>query len=90
MFERYAGIKAIQQLLLEKRISPKGIFGPLIELFTVNDDKYTTAVEVTAGGSLSHVVVDNEARPSRGTRPRSPCMPPFAPCSLRFRHVLCW
>lgn len=55
------GLEAIQKLLQQKKISSKGIYGPLIELFQVTDDKYSTACEVVAGGSLSHVVVDNEA-----------------------------
>ena len=36
-----------------------GVHGPLIELFTCKDT-FTTAVEVTGGNSLFHVVVDND------------------------------
>lgn len=35
------------------------IYGPLADLFSVSD-KYKTAVEVVAGNSLFHVVVDND------------------------------
>nr|CAG8515499.1 7112_t:CDS:10 [Entrophospora candida] len=37
-----------------------GVHGPLYELFDCNDSEYWTAVEVTAGQSLFHVVVDND------------------------------
>lgn len=46
------------------QIPSKGVYGPLIELFHV-DDKFVTAVETTAGASLSHVVVDNEQTAAR-------------------------
>ncbi|KAJ3102423.1 Structural maintenance of chromosomes protein 3 [Phlyctochytrium planicorne] len=46
-----------------KRIAAKhnlaGVYGPLYELFTV-DDRYKQAVEVVGGGSLFHVVVDTD------------------------------
>ncbi|OBA24313.1 RecF/RecN/SMC protein [Metschnikowia bicuspidata var. bicuspidata NRRL YB-4993] len=35
------------------------VFGPLVELFTTSD-KYKTAIEVVAGNSLFHIVVDND------------------------------
>ncbi|QBM86409.1 structural maintenance of chromosome 3 chondroitin sulfate proteoglycan 6 [Metschnikowia aff. pulcherrima] len=35
------------------------VFGPLVELFSVSD-KYKTAIEVVAGNSLFHVVVDTD------------------------------
>eukprot|EP01050_Picozoa_sp_SAG11_P016896 SAG11_NODE_2363_length_3459_cov_1.931548_3_plen_784_part_00 len=53
------GLTAIKQLVAQKKVPAKGIYGPLIELFDV-EQKFITAVEVTAGGSLSHVVVDTE------------------------------
>lgn len=37
----------------------EGYYGPLCELFTV-EDRYKTAVEVTAGTSLFQIVVDND------------------------------
>ncbi|EPQ26730.1 uncharacterized protein PFL1_05709 [Pseudozyma flocculosa PF-1] len=52
------GLQAVEriakQLGLEDRVK-----GPIHQLFTV-DDIYKTAVEVTAGASLFHVVVDND------------------------------
>lgn len=58
------GLNAIHKLILEKKIPSKGVYGPLIELFRV-DDKFVTAVETTAGASLSHVVVDTEQTAAR-------------------------
>lgn len=50
-----ASVKAITE-----RLNLQGsVYGPLAELFSVND-KYKTAVEVVAGNSLFHVVVDND------------------------------
>ncbi|KAK9462676.1 RecF/RecN/SMC [Lipomyces oligophaga] len=57
-----AGLSAVRQIT--KRLSLDGVYGPLCELFDV-DDKYKTAVEVTAGNSLFHVVVDTDATASR-------------------------
>lgn len=37
-----------------------GVHGPLIELFKVTNEALQTAVDVTAGNSLFHVVVDND------------------------------
>ena len=62
--DAHRGLEAIKQLVASKKIPAMGIYGPLIELFDV-DEKFITAVEVTGGGSLSHVVVDTEATASR-------------------------
>ncbi|CCG82316.1 putative Chromosome segregation protein SudA [Taphrina deformans PYCC 5710] len=51
------GLAAVKRLAAEKGLS--GYYGPLYELFEV-DDRYRTSVEVTAGNSLFHVVVDND------------------------------
>ena len=37
-----------------------GYYGPLYELFTLTDNRYRTAAEVTAGASLFHAVVDTD------------------------------
>ncbi|KTW28404.1 hypothetical protein T552_01666 [Pneumocystis carinii B80] len=49
---------------IAERLDLTGYYGPLYELFEV-DDRYKTAVEVTAGNSLFHVVVDNEDTASK-------------------------
>ncbi|WVO12564.1 hypothetical protein L204_100168 [Cryptococcus depauperatus] len=56
------GLRAVSQIA--KRLNLEGVYGPLYELFEVSD-KYKTAVEVTAGNSLFHVVVDNDETVSR-------------------------
>ncbi|KAM3587033.1 Structural maintenance of chromosomes protein 3 [Umbelopsis sp. WA50703] len=52
-----AGLAAVQRI--SKKLQLQGVYGPLYELFEV-DDRFRTAVETTAGGSLFHVVVDND------------------------------
>ncbi|KAK9432895.1 RecF/RecN/SMC [Lipomyces doorenjongii] len=52
-----AGLQAVRRIA--KTMNITGVYGPLCELFDV-DDKYKIAVEVTAGNSLFHVVVDND------------------------------
>ncbi|KAK9372239.1 RecF/RecN/SMC [Lipomyces chichibuensis] len=52
-----AGLQAVRRIA--KTMNIAGVYGPLCELFDV-DDKYKVAVEVTAGNSLFHVVVDND------------------------------
>ncbi|KAJ3192527.1 Structural maintenance of chromosomes protein 3 [Irineochytrium annulatum] len=52
-----SGINAIRRIVERQNI--QGFYGPLYELFEV-DDVYKTAVEVIAGGSLFHVVVDTD------------------------------
>ncbi|UZJ51798.1 hypothetical protein CBS101457_001118 [Exobasidium rhododendri] len=56
------GLAAVEEIT--KRLSLPGVFGPLYKLFTVVD-MYKTAVEVTAGQSLFHVVVDTDETASR-------------------------
>ncbi|KAK9240780.1 RecF/RecN/SMC [Lipomyces kononenkoae] len=53
-----AGLQAVRRIA--KSMNIPGVYGPLCDLFEV-DDKYKVAVEVTAGNSLFHVVVDNDA-----------------------------
>ena len=58
------GLNAIHQLIEQKKIPQKGVYGPMIELFDV-DDKFVMAVETTGGGSLSHVLVESETVAAR-------------------------
>ncbi|KAF3662094.1 Structural maintenance of chromosomes protein 3 [Capsicum annuum] len=51
------GLNSVRRICREYGIS--GVFGPIFELLEC-DDKFFTAVEVTAGNSLFHVVVDND------------------------------
>ena len=52
-----SGLQAVEGIVQRNNI--QGVYGPLYQLFTV-DERYKTAVEATAGTSLFHVVVDNE------------------------------
>ncbi|OZJ06543.1 hypothetical protein BZG36_00500 [Bifiguratus adelaidae] len=56
------GLSAIRRIVEKHNIA--GVYGPLYELFDT-DDRYRTAVEITAGGSLFHVVVDNDITATR-------------------------
>lgn len=51
------GLRSVKAIT--KRLNLQGVYGPLYELFDVSD-KYKTAVETAAGGSLFHVVVDTD------------------------------
>lgn len=51
------GLRSVRAIT--KRLNLQGVYGPLYELFDVSD-KYKTAVETVAGGSLFHVVVDTD------------------------------
>lgn len=51
------GIAAVRRIKRQHNI--EGVYGTLAELFDVND-RYRTAVEVTAGQSLFHYVVDSD------------------------------
>ncbi|PKX99219.1 chromosome segregation protein SMC [Aspergillus novofumigatus IBT 16806] len=51
------GIAAVRRIKRQHNL--KGVYGTLAELFEVND-RYRTAVEVTAGQSLFHYVVDTD------------------------------
>ncbi|KAL1208824.1 Structural maintenance of chromosomes protein 3 [Cardamine amara subsp. amara] len=51
------GLSSIRRICADNRIN--GVFGPLVELVDC-DEKFFTAVEVTAGNSLFHVVVEND------------------------------
>ncbi|KAJ1556061.1 Structural maintenance of chromosomes protein 3 [Cladochytrium tenue] len=52
-----SAIQAIKRIA--SKMNLRGVYGPLYELFEV-DDRYKTAVEVIGGASLFHVVVDTD------------------------------
>jgi structural maintenance of chromosome 3 (chondroitin sulfate proteoglycan 6) len=49
---------------IAERLQLTGYYGPLFDLFEV-DERFQSAVEVVAGSSLFHVVVDNDATATR-------------------------
>eukprot|EP00976_Prorocentrum_cordatum_P072513 1180743-Prorocentrum_minimum.AAC.4 len=51
------GLVTVKRICNDHRIP--GVHGPLIELFDC-DEKFNTAVEVTAGNNLFHIVVDSD------------------------------
>lgn len=56
------GIAAVRRISRQHNIP--GVYGTLAELFTFSD-KYKTAIEVTAGNSLFHYVVDTDETATR-------------------------
>ncbi|KAI0645362.1 structural maintenance of chromosome protein 3 [Trametes meyenii] len=59
-----SGLRAIDRIVTE-RANFDGVYGPLYRLFEITDDKFNIAVELTAGNSLFHVVVDTDDTASR-------------------------
>lgn len=57
-----AGLQSVEAMAAREGIT--GVYGPLYQLFTV-DDRYKTAVEATAGTSLFHMVVDTDETAAR-------------------------
>lgn len=57
-----AGLQSVETMAAREGIT--GVYGPLYQLFTV-DDRYKTAVEATAGASLFHMVVDTDETAAR-------------------------
>ncbi|CAN8065128.1 unnamed protein product [Agarophyton chilense] len=57
----YHSLKFIARLSREdpRNFGPDKVYGPLLDLIDV-DSRYSTATDVTAGGALTHVVVDND------------------------------
>lgn len=53
------GLNSVRRIVKEYKIT--GVFGPIVELLDC-DEKFFTAVEVTAGNSLFHVVVENDEK----------------------------
>ncbi|WFD34909.1 Structural maintenance of chromosomes protein 3 [Malassezia cuniculi] len=56
-----SGIQAVENIVAKHGM--EGVYGPLYQLFTV-DERYKTAVEATAGTSLFHIVVDSDSTAS--------------------------
>ncbi|KAH8916309.1 hypothetical protein BT69DRAFT_1314073 [Atractiella rhizophila] len=52
-----SGLRSLERIVNQLQI--EGVYGPVYELFQVGDH-YRTAVEVTAGNSLFHVVCDTD------------------------------
>jgi structural maintenance of chromosome 3 (chondroitin sulfate proteoglycan 6) len=52
------GIAAVRRIARQHNIP--GVFGTLAELFEPTSERYKTAIEVTAGNSLFHYVVDTD------------------------------
>ncbi|KAF5340619.1 hypothetical protein D9611_007366 [Ephemerocybe angulata] len=57
------GLRAVDAIA--ERYNLPGVYGPLYRLFEVSDPKFNTAVELTAGNSLFHVVVDTDETASK-------------------------
>ncbi|KAG0348496.1 Structural maintenance of chromosomes protein 3 [Podila humilis] len=57
-----AGLAAVSRIA--KTLNLTGVYGPVYELFDV-DDVYNVAVNITAGTSLFHVVVDTDETATR-------------------------
>ncbi|KAJ6623432.1 RecF/RecN/SMC [Mycena sp. CBHHK59/15] len=57
------GLGAVDKIA--QRHGLKGVYGPLYRLFEITDQKFNIAVELTAGNSLFHVVVDNDETASK-------------------------
>ena len=55
--QQWEAICAVRKIAKDKKI--KGLHGLVVELFTV-DEKFNTAIEVTAGNQLFQMVVDND------------------------------
>lgn len=51
-------LACVEKIATEKALV--GYFGPIIDLLTLKNDGFRTAVEVAAGNSLFHVVVDTD------------------------------
>ncbi|KAI0081880.1 structural maintenance of chromosome protein 3 [Panus rudis PR-1116 ss-1] len=58
-----SGLKSVDDIAARHGLD--GVYGPLYRLFEVTDDKFNIAVELTAGTSLFHVVVDTDDTASR-------------------------
>ncbi|KAJ2918709.1 hypothetical protein MD484_g1714, partial [Candolleomyces efflorescens] len=57
------GLRAVDNIA--ERLKLPGVYGPLYRLFQVSDPKFNTSVELTAGNSLFHVVVDTDETASK-------------------------
>ncbi|KAA1469211.1 RecF/RecN/SMC protein [Dentipellis sp. KUC8613] len=57
------GLRAVDSIAERHHID--GVYGPLYRLFEITDNKFNIAVELTAGNSLFHVVVDTDQTASK-------------------------
>ncbi|KAJ6546482.1 structural maintenance of chromosome protein 3 [Mycena vulgaris] len=57
------GLGAVDKIA--ERYNLDGVYGPLYRLFEITDQKFNIAVELTAGNSLFHVVVDSDETASK-------------------------
>ncbi|KAJ3807263.1 RecF/RecN/SMC [Lentinula lateritia] len=57
------GLRAVDKIAERHRLT--GVYGPLYRLFEVADHKFNIAIELTAGNSLFHVVVDSDETASK-------------------------
>ncbi|KAJ7063122.1 structural maintenance of chromosome protein 3 [Mycena amicta] len=57
------GLGAVDKIAERNNLT--GVYGPLYRLFEITDQKFNIAVELTAGNSLFHVVVDNDETASK-------------------------
>ncbi|KAL4070010.1 RecF/RecN/SMC [Scleroderma yunnanense] len=53
-----SGLRAVDRIAERRNL--EGVYGPLYRLFEIPDTTFSTAVELTAGNSLFHVVVDSD------------------------------
>ncbi|KAH7885116.1 RecF/RecN/SMC [Phlebopus sp. FC_14] len=58
-----SGLRAVDRIT--ERHGLEGVYGPLYRLFEIPDSTFSIAVELTAGNSLFHVVVDTDETASR-------------------------
>ncbi|KAI0030417.1 hypothetical protein K488DRAFT_30253, partial [Vararia minispora EC-137] len=58
-----SGLRAVDSIV--ERLHLGGVYGPLYRLFETTGPKFNIAVELTAGNSLFHVVVDTDQTASR-------------------------
>lgn len=52
-----SGLRAVDEIA--ERFGLDGVYGPLYRLFEVTDDKFNTAVELTAGNRSVSLVIHN-------------------------------
>ncbi|KAL0960863.1 hypothetical protein HGRIS_005878 [Hohenbuehelia grisea] len=57
------GLRSVDKIA--ERNGLTGVYGPLYRLFEVPDQSFNTAIELTAGNSLFHVVVDTDETASK-------------------------
>jgi len=56
------GLSVVEQIAQELNL--EGYYGPVIDILSIKNDMFRTPVEVAAGNSLFHIVVDNDTTAS--------------------------